>query len=72
MLVKIITIIYMICNLIVCVGLLPFPPCAFFPSLKVLLMQESVRRIIETEESRMGKMCNVEEILARMRLLSRS
>lgn len=33
--------------------LLPLP--FFFPSLKVLLMQESLRRIIETEESRMGE-----------------
>uniref|UniRef100_A0A8D0AE10 DnaJ homolog subfamily C member 11 n=1 Tax=Sander lucioperca TaxID=283035 RepID=A0A8D0AE10_SANLU len=33
---------------------LSLPPCAFVSSLKVLLMQESVRRIIETEESRMG------------------
>ena len=29
------------------------------PSLKVLLMQESVRRIIEAEESRMGEMSNI-------------
>lgn len=29
------------------------------PSVKVLLMQESVRRIIEAEESRMGKISNI-------------
>ena len=32
-----------------------------FSSLKVLLMQESVRRIIEAEESRMGKISNILE-----------
>lgn len=31
----------------------------FFPSPQVLLMQESVRRIIEAEESRMGKISNI-------------
>lgn len=43
------------CNLIVCICLLSFLPLPFFPSVKVLLMQESLRRIIETEESRMGE-----------------
>lgn len=43
-------------NLTVC--LLPLPSLPF-SSLKVLLMQESVRRIIEAEESRMGKISNI-------------
>lgn len=36
--------------------------CLFFPSLQVLLMQESVRRIIEAEESRMGEISNILEM----------
>lgn len=43
-----------------CVCLLSFLPlCVSFSSPQVLLMQESVRRIIEAEESRMGKISNI-------------
>lgn len=45
-------------NLIPHVCLLSFL-CVPLSSLKVLLMQESVRRIIEAEESRMGKISNI-------------